>query len=236
MVIQDLKKWVIRPSQAVGASASTPEQRFCLPAVVQLPGVGADHNGGSVRVLRGFRGHSACCRSPAPMPVDPALTALWPQDRSSGLHGPALPDMDFRNRASSNVLSNIVSESGSTDFVEDLVKLQAEAAGDDFFLDLGGAAEDRLEAAVSPGPARRDQTHVATAAVQLNAAGGGQLNSSVAHNYLADYGNARLIHSSLGLRFPAAVGPRAGQSDLRSHQLRLPRSDHASCARLAGGF
>jgi hypothetical protein len=55
-------------------------------------------------------------------------------------------DMDFRNEASSNVLSNIVSESGRTDFVEDLVKLQAEAAGDDFFLDLGGAAEDRLDA------------------------------------------------------------------------------------------
>jgi hypothetical protein len=33
---------------------------------------------------------------------------------------------------------------GSTDFVEVLVGLQAEAAGDDFFLDLGGAAEDVL--------------------------------------------------------------------------------------------
>jgi hypothetical protein len=55
--------------------------------------------------------------------------------------------MDFRNRASSNFSSNIVSESGSTNFVEDLVKLQAEAAGDDFFLDLGGAAEDRLDGA-----------------------------------------------------------------------------------------
>jgi len=52
--------------------------------------------------------------------------------------------MAFRNRASSNVLSNSVSESGSTDFVNDLVRLQAEAAGDDFFLDLGDAAEDRL--------------------------------------------------------------------------------------------
>jgi hypothetical protein len=31
---------------------------------------------------------------------------------------------------------------GSTDFVEVLVGLQAEAAGDDFFLDLGGAAEE----------------------------------------------------------------------------------------------
>jgi hypothetical protein len=33
------------------------------------------------------------------------------------------------------------------DFVERLVRLQAEAAGDDFLLDLGGAAEDRLDAA-----------------------------------------------------------------------------------------
>jgi len=82
------------------------------------------------------------------MPVDPALTALWPQDRNSGLHGPALPDMDFRNRASSNFSSNIVPGSGSTNFVEDLVRLQAEAAGDDFFLDLGGAAENRPDAAV----------------------------------------------------------------------------------------
>jgi hypothetical protein len=76
------------------------------------------------------------------MLADPALTALWPQDRSSGLHVPSLPDVDFRNRASSNVLSNIVSECGSTDFVEDLFRLQAEAADDDFFLDFGGAAED----------------------------------------------------------------------------------------------
>ena len=79
------------------------------------------------------------------MPVDPALTALWAQDRSSGLHGLALPDMDFRNRAtdtSSNFSSNIVSESGNTNFVEDLVRLQAEAAADDVLYDLGGAAED----------------------------------------------------------------------------------------------
>jgi hypothetical protein len=78
-----------------------------------------------------------------PHVIDPAMTALWPQDRRSGLHGPALPDMDFRNRANSNFSSNIWSEFGSTNFVEDLVRLQAEAAGDDFFLDLGGAAEDR---------------------------------------------------------------------------------------------
>jgi hypothetical protein len=42
-----------------------------------------------------------------PMPVDPASTALWPQDRSSGLHGPALSDVDFRNRAGSNFSSFI---------------------------------------------------------------------------------------------------------------------------------
>src|SRR6266700_2126094 len=78
--------------------------------------------------------HSACCRLPA-------LTALWPQDRSSGLHGAALPGIDFRNRASSDFPSDIVPGSGSTDFVEDLVTLQTEVAGDDFFLDLGGAAE-----------------------------------------------------------------------------------------------
>ena len=88
-------------------------------------------------------------RRPRCLP-DPALTALWAQDRSSGLHGPALPDMDFRNRASSNFSSNIVSESGSTNFAEDLVRLQAEATGDDFLLDLGGAAEDRLNAAEPP--------------------------------------------------------------------------------------
>ena len=64
------------------------------------------------------------------------------QDRSSRLQGPALPDMDFRNRASSNFSPNLVSEIGSTGFVEGLVRLQAEAAADDFLLDLGGAAED----------------------------------------------------------------------------------------------
>ena len=75
------------------------------------------------------------------MPVDRALTCSVAPRQKPGLHGPALPDIDFRNSASSNFLSNIVSESGSTNFVEDLARLQAEAAGDDFFLDLGGAAE-----------------------------------------------------------------------------------------------
>ena len=56
--------------------------------------------------------------------------------------------MDFRTRASSNFFSDIVSGTGSTGFVEGLVRLQAEAAGDDLLLDLGGAAEARLDAAV----------------------------------------------------------------------------------------
>ena len=58
--------------------------------------------------------------------------------------------MDFRNRASSNFSPNIVSETGSTGFVEVLVRLPAEATGDDFLLDLGGAAEARLDAAEPP--------------------------------------------------------------------------------------
>jgi len=37
--------------------------------------------------------------------------------------------MDFRNRASSNFSPNIVSETGSTGFVEVLLRLQTEAAG-----------------------------------------------------------------------------------------------------------
>ena len=88
-----------------------------------------------------------CARSPwLPWSLGVLSTAepgAYRSGLSSGLHCPALPDMDFRDRASSNCSSNIVSESGSTDFVEDLVRLQAEAAADDFFLDLGSAAEDR---------------------------------------------------------------------------------------------
>ena len=126
-----------------------PITQFGIQQMIIGLALAAARNGGSVRVLRGFREHSACCSPPTPMAVYPAFTALWPQDRSSGLHGPALPDMDFGNRASSNVLSNFVSESGSTDFVNNLVRLQAEAAGDDFFLDLGGAAEDRNDLAES---------------------------------------------------------------------------------------
>ena len=60
--------------------------------------------------------------------------------------------MDFRNRASSNLSSDIVPESWSTDFVKDLVRLQAEAAADDSFwisvvppkIAMTGVGVDRL--------------------------------------------------------------------------------------------
>jgi hypothetical protein len=67
-------------------------------------------------------------------------------------HGPALPDTDLPQAAVSDEISNIVFGIESTDFVEGLVrpKLEAEVAGDDFFLDLGGAAEDRLDVAEPP--------------------------------------------------------------------------------------
>jgi hypothetical protein len=84
------------------------------------------------------------------MPVDPALAGLLPQDRSFGLHGPALADIDFHSRASSDFAPDILSESGTTDFVEGLVRLEAEAASDAFLLDFGGAADVRLDAAEPP--------------------------------------------------------------------------------------
>jgi hypothetical protein len=61
---------------------------------------------------------------------------------SSGRHGPPLPDTDSPQAPNSNFLANISLESASTDSVEGLLRLEAEAAGDDFFLDFGGAAED----------------------------------------------------------------------------------------------
>ena len=67
------------------------------------------------------------------------------------LHASPLSGTDLAQAARSNILPNIVLEIRSTDFVDCLVRLQAEAAGDDFFLDLGGAAEDRLSAERSQG-------------------------------------------------------------------------------------
>jgi len=57
------------------------------------------------------------------------------------LHASPLSGTDLAQAARSNILPNIVLEIGSTDFVDCLVRLQAEAAGDDLFLDFGGAAE-----------------------------------------------------------------------------------------------
>jgi hypothetical protein len=56
------------------------------------------------------------------------------------------PDTDLPEAAGVNFSSNIPLEPGGTGYVESLVGLQAEIAGDDFFLDLGGVAEDRLAA------------------------------------------------------------------------------------------
>jgi hypothetical protein len=52
--------------------------------------------------------------------------------------------------ADPNVSSNVALESGGTGFVECLVRLQAEAAADDFLLDLGGAAEDQPDTVKPP--------------------------------------------------------------------------------------
>ena len=66
----------------------------------------------------------------------------------SGRQGPPLPDTDLPQNADSNFSSNVPLEPSGTGYVEDLVRLQAEA---DFLLDLGGAAEDRLDAAEPSG-------------------------------------------------------------------------------------
>jgi hypothetical protein len=58
--------------------------------------------------------------------------------------------MDSRQRASSNFLPNIVLGTGSTGFVEGLVRLQTEVTAHDLFHDLGGAAVDRLDGADAP--------------------------------------------------------------------------------------
>jgi hypothetical protein len=52
--------------------------------------------------------------------------------------------------ASPDLLPDIVSGTGSTGFEEDLVRPEAEAAADDPFLDLGGAAEDRRDVTEPP--------------------------------------------------------------------------------------
>jgi len=63
---------------------------------------------------------------------------------------PPLPDTDLARAAGSNFLPDISLEPGRTGYVEGLVRLQAQAPADDLFLYLGGAAEDRLDAAEPP--------------------------------------------------------------------------------------
>jgi hypothetical protein len=65
----------------------------------------------------------------------------------SGRQDLPLPYTGSPQAASSNILPNIVLGTRSTGYVEKQVNLQAEAAADDLFHDLGGAAEDRLDVA-----------------------------------------------------------------------------------------
>jgi hypothetical protein len=73
-----------RPTKVRNTSLLSPLQKImtrqidplCAETANQGRCAAAAPNGGSARVLRDFRGHSACCRPPTPMPVDPALTAL----------------------------------------------------------------------------------------------------------------------------------------------------------------
>src|SRR5207247_7453277 len=92
---------------------------------------------------------------------------------------------------------------------------QTEAAADDFFHDLGGAAEDGLHAAVGPGPAHGVLAHVAVAAVQLDAPVG---------DPVAQLGVPPLDHGGLVVAQPpgavlgdGAVGELARHRDLGRH-------------------
>ena len=62
-----------------------------------------------------------------------------PQSR---LHALPLPSTESPQSAGSNISPNVAFETGCTDFVNILIRLQAEATADDFLLDLGGAAEN----------------------------------------------------------------------------------------------
>jgi hypothetical protein len=73
----------------------------------------------------------------------------------SDRQGPPLPDTDLPQAAGSNFSSNIPLELSGTGYVENLLRLQAEAAADDFFHDLGGAAENRPDAAEPSEPQSR---------------------------------------------------------------------------------
>src|SRR5271163_1636501 len=122
---------------------------------------------------------------------------------------------DLPQTADSNIPPNIALGTGCTDFVNDLVRLQAEAAGDDFFLDLGGAAEDRLDAAVGPEAADPVLAHVTVAAVQLHA----PVGDAVAQLGVPPFDHRRLfgaqpVGAVLG---NGAVGELARHRDLGGH-------------------
>ena len=78
--------------------------------------------------------------------------AARPAPSASQHHGSPLPTIDLPRTASSNILPNITLESGSTGSVKPSSGLQAEVAADDLLHDLGGAAENRLDAAEPPEP------------------------------------------------------------------------------------
>ncbi len=84
------------------------------------------------------------------MQARPTRDGVRQHDFAEGRQGPPLSDTDLAQTADSNFLSNISLEPGSTGYVESLVRLQTQPAGDDFLLDLGGAAEDRSDAAEPP--------------------------------------------------------------------------------------
>jgi len=69
----------------------------------------------------------------------PPSSSRQPQSR---LHAPPLPSTDSPQPAGSNISPNIAFRTGCTDFVNILIRLQAEATADDLLLDLGGAAGD----------------------------------------------------------------------------------------------
>ena len=68
------------------------------------------------------------------------------------LHAPPLPGTDLAHAAGPDFLPDIPLEPSGTGYVENLVRLEAQAAADYFFLDFGGAAEDVLDVAEPPEP------------------------------------------------------------------------------------
>ena len=74
----------------------------------------------------------------------PSAVAKDSTVRWSRHHESSLPDTDSAEAAGSNIPPNIMLGSGSVGFVEGLVRATGPGPADNFFHDLGGAAEDRL--------------------------------------------------------------------------------------------